>query len=60
VQESEGGNDEPKQDLLPESQTNFFSTTADDVFTFATDSLGRATSMTLHTDGKDILIKRID
>ena len=60
VKESEGGNDEPKQDLLPESQTNFFSTTADDVFTFATDSLGRATSMTLHTDGKDILIKRID
>ena len=53
-------NDEPKQDLLPESETDFFSTTADDVFTFETDSQGHATSMTLHTDGKDIPIKRID
>jgi CubicO group peptidase (beta-lactamase class C family) len=53
-------NDEPKQDLLPESETDFFSTTADDVFTFETDSQGRAILMTLHTGGKDIPIKRID
>jgi CubicO group peptidase (beta-lactamase class C family) len=53
-------NDEPKQDLLPESETDFFSTTADDVFSFETDSQGRATSMTLRTGGKDIPIKRID
>jgi CubicO group peptidase (beta-lactamase class C family) len=53
-------NDEPKQDLLPESETDFFSTAADDVFTFETDGQGRATGMTLHTNGKDIPIKRIE
>jgi CubicO group peptidase (beta-lactamase class C family) len=53
-------NDEPKQDLLPESETDFFSTAADDVFTFQTDSQGHATTIILHTDGKDIPIKRID
>lgn len=53
-------NDEPKQDLLPESETDFFSTNADDVFTFEINSQGRATSMTLHTGRKDIPIKRID
>ncbi|MGA8428834.1 MAG: serine hydrolase [Candidatus Sulfotelmatobacter sp.] len=52
--------DEPKQDLLPESETDFFSTAADDVFTFESDSQGHVTSMILHTDGKDIPIKRID
>jgi hypothetical protein len=33
---------------------------ADDVYTFEVNSRGRATVMTLHTDGKDIPIKRID
>jgi CubicO group peptidase (beta-lactamase class C family) len=60
VQESVDGNDEPKQDLMPESETDFFSTTADDVFSFQTDGQGRTTSMILHTDGKDIPIKRIE
>ena len=34
-------NDEPKQDLLPESQTDFFSTASDDGVTFQTDSAGK-------------------
>jgi len=53
-------NDEPKQDLLPESDVDFFSTTADDAYTFETDTQGRVTRMVLHTDGKDIPIKRVD
>jgi CubicO group peptidase (beta-lactamase class C family) len=53
-------NDEAKQDLLPESQTDFFSTASDDAVTFQTDNQGRATAMILHVDGKDILIKRIE
>jgi CubicO group peptidase (beta-lactamase class C family) len=53
-------NDEPKQELLPESDTDFFSTSADDVYTFETDAKGHIRAMTLHTSGKDILIKRID
>jgi len=53
-------NDEPKGELFPESTRDFFSKTADDVFTFEVDSQGRATLMILHTGGKDIPIKRID
>jgi CubicO group peptidase (beta-lactamase class C family) len=53
-------NDEPKQDLLPESDADFFSTVADDVMTFQADGAGKVTGMTLHTDGKDIPIKRIE
>src|ERR1700685_360434 len=51
---------EPKQDLLLESDTDFFSTSADDVYTFETDAKGHVSGMTLHTDGKDIPIKRVD
>jgi len=53
-------NDEPKQDVFPESEKDFFSKVADDVLTFETDSQGRATRMILHTGGRDIPIKRID
>jgi CubicO group peptidase (beta-lactamase class C family) len=60
VQESVQGSDEAKQDLLAESETQFFSTTADDVYSFETDSQGHVTAMVLHTDGKDIPIKRIE
>jgi CubicO group peptidase (beta-lactamase class C family) len=60
VQESVDGNSEPKQDLLPESNTDFFSTTADDAYTFESDRTGKVTTMILHTDGKDISIKRIE
>jgi CubicO group peptidase (beta-lactamase class C family) len=53
-------NDEPRQELFPESERDFFSSTADDVFTFEVDNQGRATRMTLHTGDQNIPIKRID
>jgi CubicO group peptidase (beta-lactamase class C family) len=53
-------NDEPKQELFGETDRDFFSKVADDVFTFEVDAQGQITSMTLHTDGKDIPLKRID
>ena len=53
-------NDEPKQDLLPESETDFYSTTSDDTMTFQVDIQGRATTMILHADGKEIPIKRME
>jgi len=60
IQESVDGNNEPKQDLLPESEKDFFSTTADDAYTFESDHNGKVTALILHTDGKDISIKRIE
>jgi CubicO group peptidase (beta-lactamase class C family) len=51
-------NDEPKQTLLPESATQFFSTASDDVFRFETDRQGHITDVILHTDGRDIRIPR--
>jgi len=45
---------------MTESDVDFFSTTADDVYTFESDNQGRVTRMVLHTDGKDIPIKRAD
>jgi CubicO group peptidase (beta-lactamase class C family) len=53
-------NDEPKQDLLPESDTDFFSTVADDVYTFVSDKAGHVTAAVLHTGGEHIEIKRSD
>jgi len=53
-------NDEPKQDLLPESATDFYSATTDDAYTFETDNQGRVARIVLHTDGKDIPIPRIE
>jgi CubicO group peptidase (beta-lactamase class C family) len=52
-------NDEPLQQLLAEGPRAFFSETADDVYTFEVDAQARATVMTLHTDGRDIPIKRL-
>jgi CubicO group peptidase (beta-lactamase class C family) len=60
VQESVDGNAEPKQDLLPESETDFFSAASDDACTFESDSNGKVTAMVLHADGKNISIKRIE
>jgi len=53
-------NEEPKQELLPESESDFYSTSSDDRCTFQVDSQGRATGMILHVDGRDIPIRRID
>jgi len=46
-------NDEPKQDLVPESKTQFF-TIAEDAYTFETDDQGRVTRLVLHADGRDV------
>jgi CubicO group peptidase (beta-lactamase class C family) len=53
-------NDEPKRELFPESERDFFSKVAEDVFAFELDNQGHVTNMILHTGGKDIPIKRID
>jgi len=53
-------NDEPKQDLMPESDTDFFSTASDDQLTFQVDPDGRVPQMILHVDGKDIAVKRVE
>lgn len=53
-------NDEPKQELFGESDHRFFSKDADDVYTFETDANRTIISMTLHTDGRDIPLQRID
>jgi CubicO group peptidase (beta-lactamase class C family) len=53
-------NDEPAQELWPESQTTVFSKVADDTYTFVVDGQGRVTAMILHTGGKDIPLPRIE
>jgi CubicO group peptidase (beta-lactamase class C family) len=53
-------NDEPKQEIFPESDKDFFSKTSDDELSFETDGHGRVTTMVLHVDGRDIPVKRID
>jgi CubicO group peptidase (beta-lactamase class C family) len=53
-------NDEPKQDLMPESETEFFSTSSNDTMTFQVDAAGRVTMMILHVDGKDVPVKRVE
>lgn len=53
-------NDEPKQELMAESDVDFYSTSSDDTCTFQVDSQGHSTVMILHVDGRDIPVKRID
>lgn len=53
-------NDEPKQQLMPESEVDFFSTSSDDTITFVKDASGRVTGMTLHVDGRDVPVKKIE
>jgi CubicO group peptidase (beta-lactamase class C family) len=53
-------NAKPRQELGAESETQFFSRTADDDYTFEFDSEGHVTRMVLHTDGKDLPIKRVN
>ena len=53
-------NDEPQQELGAESERQFFSKVADDEYSFEFDSPGNVTRMVLHTDGKDLPIKRVD
>jgi CubicO group peptidase (beta-lactamase class C family) len=53
-------NVEPKQQLMPESDADFFSTSSDDRVTFQANPDGRAREMILHVDGKDIAVKRTE
>ncbi len=53
-------NDEPKQELFGETDRDFFAKGNDDAYTFEVDGQGRVTSMTLHADGRDIPLRRID
>ncbi len=54
-------NDEPKQELMPESEKDFYSTTSDDTLTFEVDAQGHTRQMILHLgEGKDMAIKRIE
>lgn len=53
-------NDEPKQELDANGERQFFSKTADDEYSFELESTGRVTTMVLHTDGKDLPMKRDD
>jgi hypothetical protein len=53
-------NDEPKQELFPESEKDFFSKVADDVYSFEMDSQGRVARMVLHSGGENIPLNRIE
>jgi hypothetical protein len=52
--------DEAKVEIFPESERQFLSKVADDVFTFEVDAQGRATRIVVHADGRDIPVKKIE
>jgi CubicO group peptidase (beta-lactamase class C family) len=52
-------NDEPKQELVGESDSRFISTVTDDECSFNMEN-GRVTGLVLHVDGRDIPLKRIN
>jgi serine-type D-Ala-D-Ala carboxypeptidase/endopeptidase len=53
-------NDETPQELVPESDRAFFSTTSTDEYSFDVDAYGHTTQMILRADGKDILVKKTE
>jgi hypothetical protein len=53
-------NDEPKEEVFPETATAFFTKANDEVYSFEMDDRGRVTRMVVHVAGEDIPIKRID
>ena len=50
---------QPKFQIFPESEREFFLKVVDAQITFETDSTGRATSLTLHQNGANLPAKRI-
>ena len=52
-------NDEPKQEYLPESPTDFYSATSSDECSFKPADGGPAQVLVLHLDGKDVELKRL-
>jgi CubicO group peptidase (beta-lactamase class C family) len=53
-------NDEPKQELLPESPQDFYSTTSSDECTFKPADGGPAQVLVLHLEGRDVELKRLE
>src|SRR5262249_17950555 len=53
-------NDEEKQELFAESQSDFFSKASDDTYTFQFDSDTHGVLMILHLDGKDLVFQRLE
>jgi hypothetical protein len=53
-------NDETPQELVADSERVFFSTVANDVYTFTVDASGRATQMMLQTGGREYTIVRVE
>ena len=51
---------QPKVQIFPESQREFFLKVTDAQITFETDANGRATSLTLHQNGANMPAKRIE
>ena len=52
-------NDEPKQELLPESPQDFYSANSSDECTFKLAENGPAETLVLHLEGKDLELKRL-
>ncbi len=53
-------NAQPKSEIFPEAENDYFMKTADVQITFVTDSHGRATELILHQNGQDRHAKRIE
>jgi CubicO group peptidase (beta-lactamase class C family) len=53
-------NDEPRQELLPESPQDFYSANSSDECTFKPAEGGPAQVLVLHLDGKDVELKRLN
>lgn len=51
---------QPKAQLFPESQRDFFFKVVDAQITFETDGSGRAVSLTLHQNGANLAANRVD
>lgn len=53
-------NGQPKSEIFPEAENDYFMKIADVQITFVTDSQGRATELILHQNGQDRHAKRIE
>jgi CubicO group peptidase (beta-lactamase class C family) len=53
-------NAQPKSEIFPEAENDYFMKTADVQITFVTDTQGRATELILHQNGQDRHAKRIE
>jgi hypothetical protein len=51
---------QPKFQIFPDSATEYFLKVVDAQITFLTDEKGRATSLVLHQNGRDLPAKRME